>query len=722
MPSLAFPGGSRAARRHRRAPATPAPATQVAARHALAILSNAGRTSRGISRDSVYRAIRNWHGEYVGASDDDDSSPRAPMTERARQALVTALRAVAGKAGAAGARLDGIGRLARVAGLEELDAAILRIVALYKTNAAFEGLADAMMTRVFRGPPALRGEPGLFALLTGRGEAELAPRLRRGGTLAQAGLLLVEEGGNIRMLNRALAVASGEFSRDADVVDAILGSKLEAQLTLADFEHMRDDIARVRRILAGALASGEGAAVLFAGITGAGKTELAKALAASLRVPIFSIGQHDSAGNEPAPVERLAELALAQRLFANARGKRSAILLVDEAEDLYGGGGSGYADVLGDNFPDVLDGGFARAGSSRSRAYVHGLLEGGRVPMILTCNNKDGLGGTPFLRRMTAIVSFGVPTIDIRRRLVRNAAKAEGIAGIDDAHVETLARMPAGPAIARSALRAARLAGGDPEVAIWAAAGVDRAMRGAGRSVSGPALEAPASFDPALVSADVDLAAIAARLAAPGASREVSLLLSGPPGSGKSAFARWLAGLWGLPVLEKRYSDLGSKFVSETEARIAKAFAEAEFAGAMLVFDEADSLLRSRSGAQHSWEVSMVNEMLTAMERHKLPFVATTNMLDDMDPAAMRRFLVKARLGFLTLSQRKTAFASHYGCSPPTGLEDLDALTPADFALVARRAALEGFAGEPDRLLTALRSEQEAKPGKARRESIGFVG
>ncbi len=126
-------------------------------------------------------------------------------------------------------------------------------------------------------------------------------------------------------------------------------------------------------------------------------------------------------------------------------------------------------------------------------------------------------------------------------------------------------------------------------------------------------------FDPELANADHDLSLIAERFVACGADNTGGLCLSGPPGTGKSAFARYLAERLHLPVLERRASDLLDRYVGGSERNIADAFAEARDTSAFLVFDEADSLLGSRDGASHRWELSQVNEMLTWMESHPLP-------------------------------------------------------------------------------------------------------
>ena len=104
-------------------------------------------------------------------------------------------------------------------------------------------------------------------------------------------------------------------------------------------------------------------------------------------------------------------------------------------------------------------------------------------------------------------------------------------------------------------------------------------------------------------------------------------------------------------VFEKRASDLLSKWVGETEQQIAAAFAEARDAGAFLIFDEADSLLADRRGAHRSWEVSQVNEMLTWMESHPLPFACTTNFAEHLDTATLRRFVFKVRLDYVAPEQ-----------------------------------------------------------------------
>ena len=101
--------------------------------------------------------------------------------------------------------------------------------------------------------------------------------------------------------------------------------------------------------------------------------------------------------------------------------------------------------------------------------------------------------------------------------------------------------------------------------------------------------------------------------------------------------------------MQKRASDLMSCWVGGTERNIAAAFAEARDTGAFLIFDEADSLLADRRFAHRSWEVSQVNEMLTWMESHPLPFACTTNFGEHLDAATLRRFVL-TRISQVTAS------------------------------------------------------------------------
>ncbi len=274
-----------------------------------------------------------------------------------------------------------------------------------------------------------------------------------------------------------------------------------------------------------------------------------------------------------------------------------------------------------------------------------------------------------------------------------------------------VAALPVAPAVLANAVDAAGLAGGGGETVRAAGESILRALGGGAM----PPERLPAAYDPALAHADVDLAALAERLVrAPG--RGWSLLLAGPSGTGKSAYARYLAERLGVEVDERRGSDLMSPFVGGTEANIADAFRRAGETGALLLIDEADSFLFDRTSATRSWESGMVNEMLRWMEALVTPFVATTNLADTLDPATQRRFTLRATMRMLTPARAAALFERYFGEPLPTGTEPLDGLTPGDFGVVAARATLlsERVPATLLRWLTGeaeVRGQRRGKPG-----------
>jgi SpoVK/Ycf46/Vps4 family AAA+-type ATPase len=462
------------------------------------------------------------------------------------------------------------------------------------------------------------------------------------------------------------------------------------------FRHLGREAEVVAELLRAAVTGREtGVNILLYGPPGTGKTSFAATLAERVGARLRPVAETDVEGNEPTRDQRLAGLRLAQRLAEPG----NTVLLFDEAEDLF-----------------VKN--FSRFGEARtsSRIFMHRLLEGMAVPVIWTANDIEALGPA-VLRRMTMCLELKIPTLAARTVLWRRMGETEGIP-LEEADAARLARLvPAAPAVASAALRATRLAGGGAETARLIVEGIARAV-GGGR-LSAPEAESKAGYDPALVNADCDLATLEADLVRTGASQAVSLLLSGPPGAGKSAWIRYLAGQMGLTVLQKRASDLLNPFVGGTEHNIARAFAEARDTGAFLVFDEADSLLLDRADAVRSWEISEVNEMLTWMESHALPFACTTNLPERLDRASLRRFLVKLRFDWLTEAQARLAFRRFFDLAAPAELDALRTLTPADFALVKRRVVLRRDPPDVPTLLRLLHAESADRIGS--RGRVGFA-
>jgi DNA replication protein DnaC len=198
----------------------------------------------------------------------------------------------------------------------------------------------------------------------------------------------------------------------------------------------------------------------------------------------------------------------------------------------------------------------------------------------------------------------------------------------------------------------------------------------------------------------------------------MNLLFYGPSGTGKSELARYIANRLDRKAICKRISDLQSMYVGEGEKNIKRAFLEAEKEEALLIIDEADSLLFSRDRARHSWEISFTNEFLTQMEKFRGILVCTTNRLDDLDSASLRRFNHKMGFDYLTGGGNLLFYELFLG---PLANDSLNAgvrgkiklirnLTPGDFKVVRDRYSFYSLDDvDHNIMIEALQKEAQIK-------------
>jgi SpoVK/Ycf46/Vps4 family AAA+-type ATPase len=119
------------------------------------------------------------------------------------------------------------------------------------------------------------------------------------------------------------------------------------------------------------------------------------------------------------------------------------------------------------------------------------------------------------------------------------------------------------------------------------------------------------------------------------------LLLTGPPGTGKTMTARALAGELRLPLFSIRLDGLITKLMGETAAKLRLVFdAVAETRGVYL-FDEVDALAGERASGNDVGEIRRVlNSFLQFLEQHESQslLVAASNHPQLLDRALFRRF------------------------------------------------------------------------------------
>jgi SpoVK/Ycf46/Vps4 family AAA+-type ATPase len=132
------------------------------------------------------------------------------------------------------------------------------------------------------------------------------------------------------------------------------------------------------------------------------------------------------------------------------------------------------------------------------------------------------------------------------------------------------------------------------------------------------------------------------------------LVLSGPPGNGKTSVAEAMAAELMLPFYVIRYEGIVSSFLGETAARLDNAFEFVRTRRCVLFFDELDTIAKERSDEHETGEIKrVVSTLLLQIDR--LPahviLIGATNHGELLDRAAWRRFQVRAELAAPSRSQ-----------------------------------------------------------------------
>lgn len=561
----------------------------------------------------------------------------------------------------------------------------------------------------------------LCAILDANSDKEIAgvhEALRMRGILMRTAMIStydVVEGPLTHMLQMPRRLANQIALHDSNP-DTLLSGTCEpvppTNLSLSDFSHITTQTELARHWIKGATTGDKGqvgAHLLVYGAPGLGKTEWVRVLLQSEGIPAQELAVLDDEGDVLSGDDRIKNLKLGMHLL---RGNQGGVMVFDEADDAFDGGerqrSEGHALV-------------------NHRASINRMLEDSPVPVIWIMNHPEILHPA-IVRRFDAVIGFeGMPR-SLRLQMLKSRFKEEDgfteseiqrwadIEGFSPALIDRLDRM-----VKRSSEAGTPMA--IDHCRQWIKERIrERTAKTLHRS------QVAETWDPALINASLNPQQLIDAIkqgGVGGSAKEgksnVRILLHGPSGTGKTAFAKELAKQLDKPLLEKRASDLLSAWLGETEKQLESAFSDALQSDAVLFIDEVDTFLLKREIAQRSWEVSMVNEFLVQLGDFEGIVVLATNRLEALDVAVLRRMDLK--VGFSAFTADQLLRATH-AFLQDLGLPELDTdqqlelmrirdLSVGDLAVMRRRMRFEPLGEDPvNELIARLDADARLKAGK----------
>lgn len=170
----------------------------------------------------------------------------------------------------------------------------------------------------------------------------------------------------------------------------------------------------------------------------------------------------------------------------------------------------------------------------------------------------------------------------------------------------------------------------------------------------------------------------------------IRLLFHGPPGTGKTLTAKALARALGRDCEVVACSEILDKYIGETEKNITRCFAEAAAKNSILLFDEADVLFGRRGDVARAGDRLInaeVNTALVGLEQFGGVCILTTNYLDLLDPAVLRRARWKVHFGPPEAETRARIWRAHLPPAAPLA-DDVDiGRLAAEYALTGGQIA-----------------------------------
>lgn len=498
----------------------------------------------------------------------------------------------------------------------------------------------------------------------------------------------------------------------------------KSTLEIADFSYMKSDL----DMLLNYCKNAKNPSVFLYGRAGVGKNEIAALIAKELNRELWEIHNIDTQG--VMREDRLEQFIRAQAML---KADKSVILL-DECEEFFPSLSPKYNE------------------DKPSKNTLNKMLESVKIPSIFLSNSANI--DPAFLRRFDIVLEIHAPPKEKKQAMIEKALKSQRIR-LDSRIISQICESSLSQGVLLQACKVAKTlakhklyslkncektpkstAANSHIITQSLIQVLNEHLKLQGQKLIATSKPKSLPYNMSLIHASVDMKALCERIKSVCGAKDanvdssssgqdstqgVRILAYGMAGSGKSEFAKALAKELDKPIILKKASDLLSMWVGGSEKNIAKAFREAEQRGAILVLDEVDSFLQDRSGASVSWEISQVNEMLTQMESFAGIFIATTNFMDNLDRASIRRFDMKIEfkpLDFARLQKAFGLYAKHLGIGDyatflestfgKRELEKLENICFGDFALIARGVAFAPLESA-EQLLEKLQEEARIK-------------
>ena len=519
--------------------------------------------------------------------------------------------------------------------------------------------------------------------------------------------------------------------------DAFKFNASDTELSSDEIENDKNKLALLRKLLVSKEISPVN--ILLYGDPGTGKSSIVGALAKELKLEVYSVNS-DVDDNEQ---DRRSKLLACQKITEN---KDNCLIVIDEAERL-----------LNTSY---------EIRNSKDKAWLNAFLEQKlSAPKIWITNDVSEIDSA-VKRRFNLSIKFSINDVQKRINIWKNIAQKYPKAKLTSRVIsEFNKKYVTSPAVIEQSLKAACALFESPkeikkmlECQLQANITLNKQDRGGG-FLFGPLsggedadnnkdlkkktdLKRFSDFNKEAVcfKQDIDVFLNGCKklssIIKKGKSTKGlgTMLFYGPAGTGKTELSRFIGHEVNMKVKVVRASDILDMYVGQSEKNIAKLFYNLDIKNEILVIDEIDGLIFDRSGAKAQWQISQVNEFLTHLEECKGFVICTTNYIDKLDRAVLRRFSTKIEFTYANEKQKLALFEAELlplshkelTADDKLRLSKIKYLTPGDFHVI--KAMHTGLFVNEDSLcnsvfLSELENEAKLKNIEEHQgKKIGFLG